>query len=108
MILQSKNIALQVLQPVELLLFYSSIDFRLLTSIFSSKQIKILSKVALSIFGETKLTIGTIISPATIANAPALIGDSMNLRNMFDTVSNTPLAKLAHTAALVTPFQYNP
>ena len=32
----------------------------------------------------------------------------MNLKNMLDTVIPTPLIKLAHTAALVTPFQYRP
>ena len=69
---------------------------------------KISSNFPLSIFGEIKLTIGTIIIPAIIATAPALMGDAMNLKNMFDTVINTPLAKLAQTAAFVTPFQYKP
>ena len=49
-----------------------------------------------------------MIIPAAIATAPALIGDAMNLKNILDTVINTPLAKLAQTAALVTPFQYKP
>ena len=69
---------------------------------------KISSNFPLSIFGEIRLTIGTMIIPAIIAAAPALIGDAMNLKNMFDTVMNTPLAKLAQTATFVTPFQYKP
>ena len=69
---------------------------------------KISSNFPLSIFGEIKLTIGTMIIPAIIAIAPVLIGDAMNLKNMFDTVINMPLAKLVQTAAFVTPFQYNP
>ena len=32
----------------------------------------------------------------------------MNLKNILETVSNTPQVKLAQTAALVTPFQYRP
>ena len=60
------------------------------------------------IFGVNTLTTGTIISPATIATAPALIGDAMNLINIFATVIPTPHTKLAQTAAFVTPFQYRP
>ena len=54
------------------------------------------------------LTTGTMIKPKIIAIAPALIGEAMNLRNIFETVKRTPHAKLAHTESFVTPFQYNP
>ena len=46
--------------------------------------------------------------PATIAIAPALIGEAMYPRNRLDTVMPIPHAKLAQTAARVTPFQYRP
>ena len=63
------------------------------------------SSFFLSILGVIRLTTGTIIKPAIIAMAPALIGEAINFRNMLDTVKSTPQIKLAQTAALVTPFQ---
>ena len=80
-------------------------DFFLLTNTFSSRQWKIFSTFLLSILGVTKLTNGTTINPATMAMAPALIGDAINLKNILATVIPTPQAKLAQTAALVTPLQ---
>ena len=55
-----------------------------------------------------KLIKGTIKSPAIIAIAPALIGDFINPKNIFATVSPTPVINPAHTPARVTPFQYKP
>ena len=83
-------------------------DFFLLTKTFSSKHSNTSSTFFLSIFGVIRLTIGTIINPAIMAIAPALMGDAINLKNILATVSNTPHAKLAQTEAFVTPFQYRP
>ena len=43
-----------------------------------------------------------------MATAPALIGDAINLKNIFATVMPTPVIKLAQTASLVVPFQKSP
>ena len=59
-------------------------------------------------FFVTRLTAGTTINPATIAMAPALIGESMKEKNRFRTVIPTPAANPAQTPALVTFFQYRP
>ena len=85
---------------------YSQMEVFLLTVTVSSKQEKIVSAFVLSSLGVIRLTIGTMIRPAIIAMAPALMGEAINLRNMLDTVKNTPQIKLAQTAAFVTPFQY--
>ena len=66
------------------------------------------SVFSLESFGVIRLTTGTTISPATMAAAPALIEDSINGINMLTTVIPTPTMKLAHTPALVVPFQYSP
>ena len=49
-----------------------------------------------------------MIRPATIAAAPALIGDLIHLKNIFKRVMPTPHAKLAQTEAFVIFLEYSP
>ena len=53
-------------------------------------------------------TTGHIMSPATIAMAPAVTGEAMNLKTMFDTIRTTLNIKQAQAEAAVVPFQYRP
>ena len=52
--------------------------------------------------GVTRLTRGTIASDASMATAPATIGDPKKGTAMLPTVKPTPTAKLAHTLAFDT------
>lgn len=55
-------------------------------------------------FGVKRLTRGTTIREASIARAPAVIGD-VNFRNIFASVMPMPMMKLAHTEIFVVFFQ---
>ena len=88
--------------------YFSSKDRFFDTVTVPSKHANIALTFSFCIFGLNILTTGTTTSPAIIATAPALIGEAMYPMNILDTVMPTPQIKLAHTAALVTPFQYKP